>query len=229
MKDIEVKILQHNFNGMPKFLAMLTQRGHNITCMNDLTTLYDKVIDTKPSEYLLSLPHSTIKRMCYMTVAITGLSTKAVSQLRTHATRLTFISTSTQYSAYNKRPNNFVIPNDKKRVFNKAYKNIQIEYNNMIDNGIDRDIASYILPQGLRKALIISGNLDAWQYVLSTRMCKRNTKEVQYISKLIYHEIAKICGKEFCINMEPSCYNGKCKEGKFCCGKPFTEEDLHEN
>jgi len=225
MKDIEVKILYHNFNGMPKFLAMLTQRGHDITCMNDLLELYNKVIDTKPSSYLLSLPHTTIKRMCYMTVAITGLSTKAVSQLRTHATRLTFISTSTQYSKYDTRKNNFLIPSDDSN-FNNAYKNIQIEYNNMINNGVDRDIASYLLPQGLRKALIISGNMDAWQYVLSTRMCKRNTKEVQYICKLIYKEIEKECGKEFCNNMEPSCYKGKCREGKFSCGKPFTDEDL---
>jgi len=229
MKGIEVRILHHNFNGMPKFLAQLTQRGSEITCMNDLMSLYNNVINTKPSKYLLSLPHTTIKRMCYMTVAIVGLSTKAVSQLRTHATRLTFISTSTQYSQYDKRKNNFVIPHDKVRAFNKAYKNIQIEYNNMIDNGIDRDTASYLLPQGLRKALIISGNLDAWQYVLSTRMCKRNTKEVQHICKLIYKEIARICGKEFCVNMEPSCFNSQCKEGKFCCGKPFTEEDLHED
>lgn len=229
MKGIEVRILQHNFNGMPKFLAQLTQRGSEITCMDDLMSLYNKVINTKPSKYLLSLPHTTIKRMCYMTIAIVGLSTKAVSQLRTHATRLTFISTSTQYSQYDKRKNNFVIPHNKVRLFNKAYKNIQIEYNNMIDNGIDRDTASYLLPQGLRKALIISGNLDAWQYVLSTRMCKRNTKEVQYISKLIYKEIARVCGKEFCVNMEPSCFSSHCKEGKFSCGKPFTEEDLHEN
>lgn len=229
MKGIEVRILQHNFNGMPKFLAQLTQRGSEITCMDDLMSLYNNVINTKPSKYLLSLPHTTIKRMCYMTIAIVGLSTKAVSQLRTHATRLTFISTSTQYSQYDKRKNNFVIPHNKIRAFNKAYKNIQIEYNNMIDNGIDRDTASYLLPQGLRKALIISGNLDAWQYVLSTRMCKRNTKEVQYICKLIYKEIARICGKEFCVNMEPSCFNSHCKEGKFCCGKPFTEEDLHED
>lgn len=226
MKDIEVKILQHNFNGMPKFLAMLTQRGHTITCMNNLLSLYNKVIDTKPGEALLTLPHTTIKRMCYMTVAITGLSTKAVSQLRTHATRLTFISTSTQYSAYNERENNFVIPSNKKRKFNRAYKNIQAEYNALLDAGIDKDLASYLLPQGLRKALIISGNLDAWQYVLKTRLCKRNTLEVQHICKLIYKEIEKVCGKVFTIGMEPSCYKSKCTEGKFSCGKPFIDKDL---
>ena len=96
MDNIKVKILEHNFNGTPIFLARMTQRGHLINNMDDLLKLYRDNVNKTPSKDLLKLPHSTIFRMNYLTVAIYGLSTKAVSQLRTHATRLTFMSTSTQ-------------------------------------------------------------------------------------------------------------------------------------
>lgn len=96
MDKIKVRILKHDFDGMPLFLAKLTQRGSQINSMEDLLKLYEENVHKQPSAGLLKLPHTTIQRMCNMTVAIFGLSTKAVSQLRTHATRLTFISTSTQ-------------------------------------------------------------------------------------------------------------------------------------
>lgn len=232
MKNIEVEIIDHNLNGMPKFLAMLTQRGHEMTDMNDLIELHDRVIGDVPSEALLSLPHNTIKRMNSMTVAIVGLSTKCVSQLRTHATRLTFMSTSTQYSAYNERKNNWVIP-EGLDVFDEArmkiaYQGIQEIYNDLIKSGVDKDKAGYVLPQGLRKALIIHGSLDAWQYVISLRLCHRNTLETQHVVKLIYKAIRDTCGEIFVKDMLPNCYYGDCEEGKFCCGQKYKLEELNE-
>jgi len=224
MKQIEVKILDHNLNGMATFLAMLTQRGHKITSMQDIINLYDKIKEKSPSKDLLTLPHTTIKRMNYITIAIVGLSTKAVSQIRTHATRLTFISTSTQYSSYEGRKDNYVIPNGLDDL--KAdYDKIQQMYNDLITKGVDKDKAGYILPQGLRKALIISGNLDAWQYVIQTRLCRRNTEETQHIMRLIYKAIYDI-NPVFVSGMMPTCINNKCREGKFSCGKKLTEQEV---
>lgn len=225
MDKIEVKILDHNLNGMAKFLARLTQRGHLINSMADVEELYNGCVGTAPSEYLLTLPHSTIRRMNYLTVAITGLSTKCVSQIRTHATRLTFMSTSTQYSSFESRENNYTLPQGlsttEEQWLREAYDEVQKVYKSIIDNGIDKDKASYILPQGLRKALIISGNLDAWQYMISLRLCHRNTEETQYVMRLIYDEIKRECGEEFVAGMLPPCVEDKCREGKLCCGKEF--------
>jgi thymidylate synthase (FAD) len=232
MDKIEVKILDHNFNGMARFLARLTQRGHEISCMNDLLKIYKETVHTPPSAMLLTLPHTTIKRMNYMTVAITGLSTKAVSQIRTHATRLTFVSTSTQYSSYEGRKDNYTIPDglseDERHLMNIAFSEVQERYNQLIHSGLDKDKVGYLLPQGLRKALIISGNMDAWQYVLSLRLCHRNTLETQHIMKLIYKEIEKEAGVEYTVGMLPPCAQDQylCKEGKFCCGKKFSKEEL---
>ena len=225
MNRIEVKILEHNFDGTSKFLARLTQRGHLIKGMDDVLALYNDAVEGAPSKYLLSLPHTTIQRMNYLTVAVTGLSTKAVSQLRTHAKRLTFVSTSTQYSDFSGCNDNYVIPDGLDEVvaqqLEAIYKYIQWSYEDLLKHGVDKDKASYVLPQGLRKTLIISGSLDDWAYVMRTRLCQRNTEEVQCIMRMIYDEICTVCGPEYTVNMLPSCVDGHCEEGKFSCGRRF--------
>lgn len=227
MDQIKVKILEHNLNGMPLFLAKMTQRGSEINSMEDLMKLYTENIDKTPSDKLLQLPHTTIFRMCNMTVAIYGLSTKAVSQLRTHATRLTFMSTSTQYSEYTGLDCPYVIPEglteEEKESYKFALKRIHDAYSELYKGGVDKDKAGYLLPQSLRKCLIISGNFPAWQYMLSLRLCNRNTREVQYICQLILEEMTKVCGKVWADQCLPSCVRGKCKEGKFCCGTPYKD------
>ena len=227
MEKIKVKILQQNFNGMPLFLAKMTQRGSQINSMDDLLQLYEENIHKQPSEQLLSLPHSTIFRMCHMTVAIYGLSTKAVSQLRTHATRMTFMSTSTQYSEFTGLDCPYVMPEGLDEnmglVYKTALKQIHDAYCHIYEAGIDRDKAGYLLPQSLRKCLIIDGNFPAWQYMLSLRLCNRNTREVQYICQLILDEMSRVCGKNWANLCLPNCVKDKCKEGKFCCGHKYED------
>ena len=216
----EVKILYHNFDHMPIFLARLTQRGAQISTMDDLMQLYNTTVGKTPSIDLMELPHTTLRRMCYMTIAIVGLSTKAVSQFRTHAKRLTFLSTSTQYSRYDGKENNYVMPVEN-AVIKKFFDEAQENYETLLQAGIDRDVASYLLPQGLKKALVVSGTLADWEYVLSTRLCNRNTKEVQHICELIVGEVIDKCGDVYVANMMPPCVYGKCREGKFSCGHRY--------
>ncbi len=230
MNKIKIVILNHSFNGMPIFLARLTQRGHQINSMNDLLKLYAECIDKEPSKELLSLPHTTIQRMCTMTVAIYGLSTKAVSQLRTHAKRATFISTSTQYSDYSNVEDAFVIPDGlgdaeytKYLYFIDKAKDVQKAYSMLIDCGVDKDDVSYLLPQGLRKCLIVHANFADWKYILSTRLCNRNTREVQYICELILQAMRLQIGDVWADLCLPSCCYDGCKEGKFCCGHKYED------
>ena len=233
MQDIKVAILKHNLDGTPLFLAKLTQRGSEISSLDDLLKLYNDNVYKQPSKQLLSLPHSTIFRMCELTVAIYGLSTKAVSQLRTHATRLTFVSTSTQYSEFTKVQSPYVIPEgltpEQQEIYKQACQDIHNAYITMYDNGVDRDRAGYLLPQSLKKCLVIHGNFPAWQYMLSIRLCNRNTREVQHICELILHEIRTQCGNAWADLCLPNCVNSYCKEGKFSCGHKYVEPQEVKN
>ena len=227
MDKIKVKILNHNLDGTSIFLARLTQRGHLINNMEQLEELYNECKSKTPSKALLSLPHSTIFRMNYLTVAIYGLSTKAVSQLRTHATRLTFVSTSTQYSEFTNQDCPYVIPEglpeNQKTALECTFRDIHNAYTRAYADIKDKDKAGYLLPQALRKCLIISGNFPAWQYVLSLRLCNRNTREVQYICEQILQAINDECGKVWADMCLPNCCISGCKEGKFCCGKRYID------
>lgn len=227
MNNIKVKILTHNLDGTPLFLAKLTQRGNQIHSMDDLLKLYRENLSKTPSLEFMKLPHSTIFRMCNLTVAIYGLSTKAVSQLRTHATRLTFMSTSTQYSEFTNLDLPYVIPDglspDERAQMEDALRDIHIAYKEVYKKIGDKDKAGYLLPQSLKKCLVISGNFPAWQYMLSLRLCNRNTEEVQHICQMILDAIDKECGKVWADVCLPSCVNGKCKEGKFCCGEKYKD------
>ena len=227
MDKIEVKILNHNFDGTPLFLAKLTQRGSQIHSMSELFNLYQENKDKVPSDKFMKLPHSTIFRMCEMTVAIYGLSTKAVSQLRTHATRLTFLSTSTQYSDFASLECPYVIPenltDEQKTMYVEECKRHHKAYIDLYEKTGLKDESGYMLPQSLRKCLIIHGNFPAWQYMLSIRLCNRNTREVQYICQQILNEIDKECGTVWANQCLPPCVEGECKEGKFCCGHKYVD------
>lgn len=226
MNKIKVVILDHNLNGMPVFLARLTQRGHELKSMEDLLDLYNSCIDKQPSKNLLELPHTTIQRMCMINVAIFGLSTKAASQLRTHAARCTALTTSTQYSDFSEVEDPYTIPEgmDFKSYnrFKAALKCMHEEYKALCKD-VSKDTASYLLPQGLRKCMIMHANFPNWQYILRTRLCNRNTREVQYICQLILQEINDKCGKVWADECLPSCHYGKCYEGKFCCGEIYKD------
>lgn len=227
MDKIEVKILEHNLNGMPLFLAKLTQRGSEMHSMDDIMKLYNDNINKTPSDKFLKLPHSTVFRMCEMTVAIYGLSTKAVSQLRTHATRLTFMSTSTQYSDFANMECPYVIPEgltqEQKDIYIEACRKHHKAYIDLYEQTGKKDESGYMLPQSLRKCLVIHGNFPAWQYMLSLRLCNRNTREVQYICQLILDAMDKECGKVWADQCLPPCVNGQCKEGKFTCGHKYVD------
>lgn len=230
MDNIKVRIVRHNLDGTPLFLAKLTQRGSQISSMDDLQALYDDNINKTPSEAFMKLPHSTIFRMCEMTIMIYGLSTKAVSQLRTHATRLTFMSTSTQYSSYVDVEKPYVIPEgltkEQEKEFKEACQKIHQSYIKLYEMGVDKDKAGYLLPQGLKKCLVIHGNFPAWQYMLSLRLCNRNTEEVQHICELILQEITDKCGKVWADLCLPNCLKDGCKEGKFCCGHKYEDKRI---
>lgn len=230
MNKIKVKILQHSLNGTPTFLARLTQRGHLIQSMDALTSLYQECLPCTPSKSLLDLPHDTLFRMCYLTVAIYGLSTKAVSQLRTHAKRLTFLSTSTQYSDYSELECPYVIPANLSETTRSEYvdavKTIHRIYAQTCKQ-IDKDEASYLIPQSLRKCLIISGNYTDWRYVLRTRLCKRNTYETRQIMIQIVEQISQQCGYNWAYSCLPPCITDRCHEGKFTCGKPCKLADFN--
>ena len=235
MYNIEVAVLNEAHDcpaGMMMFLAKLTQRGHNIHCMDDLMKLYnDSIGHHKTAVSVANLPHGTIKRFTPITVAIVGASRRFLAQARTHQVGFNYVSASLQYSDYSGKAD-FVVP----YALIEAAKRDNIDYvqeylhdcSRAMDayKGIarltDNDTAGYAAPQGLRNILIMQANHEAWMHFIRLRGCNRNTVETQYVTMRIWEELLKTeDGEEMFRYAGPDCMYGTCREGKMCCGKPL--------
>lgn len=246
MNKIEVAVIDTSGNAgeMMAFLARLTQRGHNIKCMDDLLELKSKDASQALIGAMAKLPHGTIKRFCPITIAIVGASRRFLAQARTHQVGMTYVSASLQYSDYSGEAD-FVVPyalmeataNGVKmatefvktptQYYLDSCKQGMIDYANLADT-TDNDTAGYAAPQGLRNILIMQGNHQSWDYWIRLRGCNRNTVETQYVTMRIWEELLKTeYGEEFFGNSGADCMPGTCREGKMCCGvsmKPFVKQ-----
>lgn len=246
MRNIEVAVLNEAHDcpaGMMMFLAKLTQRGHNIHCMDDLMKLYYSSIGNhKMAIDVVSLPHGTIKRFTPITVAIVGASRRFLAQARTHQVGFNYVSASLQYSDYSGKAD-FVVPYalmkaDKE--YNEKYGGTLRMYSGMyleqcskamdiysaLAEATDNDTAGYAAPQGLRNILIMQANHEAWMHFIRLRGCNRNTVETQYVTMRIWEELLKTSdGNEMFHLAGPDCMYGMCREGKMCCGNSLNGMD----
>lgn len=236
MRKIEVAVLHEAHDcpgGMMMFLAKLTQRGHNIQCMDDLMKLYnDSMHKHKTAVDVAALPHGTIKRFTPITIAIVGASRRFLAQARTHQIGVNYVSASLQYSDYSGKAD-FVVPyaimEADAKVGNEALSTYYrhkcteaMQAYGDIAEATDNDTAGYVAPQGLRNILIMQANHESWMHFIRLRGCNRNTVETQYVTMRIWEELLKTeDGEEMFHFAGPDCMYGMCREGKMCCGKPL--------
>lgn len=244
MNNIEVAVIDEHGDPakMMSFLARLTQRGHNIKCMDDIYALMEKPSSDKLIESMMKMEnHGTIKRFTPITIAIVGASRRFLAQIRTHSIGLNFVSASLQYSDYSGSAD-FVVPyalmeaddnlayeigmnwaNSRVTTYLDSCK-ASMETYKLLAEETDNDTAGYAAPQGLRNILIIQGNHEAWLHLIKLRACNRNTNETQYVMLRIWEELLKTQDGELMFKYAGAdCAYGSCLEGKMCCGNPWKK------
>ena len=232
MKQIEVKILNpedvQQAEKMMVFCARLTQRGHNIKNMNDLEALLDKDYKESTVKAMTMLPHPTIQKFGVINIAVVGASRRYLSQISRHQNEVKFMSASLQYSDYSDQAD-FCVP------YEILQDGLEEQYlrscwSSMVDykafaSVSGNDAAGYSAPQGLRNILIISASIFQIKHMISQRICNRNTTETKYVMLKIWEELYKLSPNMFSIKTSGAdCQKAcGCREGKLCCGKPFTK------
>ncbi len=240
MKEIEVKILNPSViadaENMMVAMARLTQKGHTIQSMSDLEALLAKPYKVSTAKTMLELPHPTIKQFATINVAIVGLSRRALAQITRRRVGVTFMSSSLQYSDYTDSAQ-VVVPYELTKLdyegemyikhgvanwYTKEYiktcKQAILDYETAIKYGVPHDAAGYMMPQGLRGVLIISGTPQTFIEMCSQRTCNRNTLETQYIMLRIWEMLHAI--SIMFENSGPTCMTkGICQEGNMFCGE----------
>lgn len=206
------------------FAARLTQRGHKINTMEDLTALYEKSFSIDTVTAISKLPHPTVQKFAVITVAVVGASSRFLAQITRHQSEVKFMSASLQYSNYAGQAD-FAVPYEIlaapkaiQEMYLQSCKSDMDCYEKLCAVGIGHDAAGYATPQGLRNVLIISAMPYQWKHIIGQRVCRRNTDETRIVLLKIWQELYTLSPRLFSPALAgPFCQQDKYLEGKMTC------------
>ena len=172
---------------------------------------------------------STFEHVSF-TFGIDGLSRVASHQLVRHRVA-SFSQQSQRYVKMSGDPEAVIVPPSVKSnpealaVFNEAVMKSQEAYRLMVEAGIPKEDARFILPHGHSTRLVMTMNARELHHFFSLRLCRRAQWEI--------HELARkmliLCREKAPVLFEkagPSCIFGRCSEAR-TCGRPYKDmEDL---
>ena len=172
---------------------------------------------------------STFEHVSF-TFAIDGLSRVASHQLVRHRLA-SFSQQSQRYVKMKYDPEAVIIPDaiknnpEAEKIFIEAVKKSQEAYKNLIELGIAKEDARFILPHGHSTRLVLTMNARELHHFFSLRLCRRAQWEIHELAR----QMLALCREKAPVLFEkagPACIFGKCNEAR-SCGRPYKNmEDL---
>ena len=186
----------------------------------------EKNLSRKLISELFSIGHTSTFEHVSFTFGIDGLSRVASHQLVRHRLA-SFSQQSQRYVKMNYDPEAVVIPPSIKNnpealeIYLDAIKNSQETYKKLIELGISKEDARFILPHGHSTRLVVTMNARELHHFFSLRLCRRAQWEI--------HELARrmliLCREKAPVLFEKAgcaCIFGKCTESR-TCGNPYKD------
>ncbi len=168
---------------------------------------------------------STFEHVSF-TFGIDGLSRVASHQLVRHR-MASFSQQSQRYVRMSPDPEAVVIPPsvasnpEAMKLYTDSIRHSQETYRALIEMGITKEDARFILPHGHSTRLVLTMNARELHHFFGLRLCRRAQWEI--------HELARkmlvLCREKAPVLFEragPSCIFGKCEEAR-TCGKPYRD------
>ena len=168
---------------------------------------------------------STFEHVSF-TFGIDGLSRVASHQLVRHRVA-SFSQQSQRYVKMNYDPEAVIIPpsvqnnSEALKIYNESVKKSQESYKNLIELGIKKEDARFILPHGHSTRLVMTMNARELHHFFNLRLCRRAQWEIQELAK----KMLILCREKAPVIFEkagPSCIFGNCTESR-TCGKPYKD------
>lgn len=196
------------------------------------TALKKKITPEKRAKLIaqvISSDHtSTIEHVSF-TFAIEGVSRVLTHELVRHR----IASYSQQSQRYVTAENfRFIIPPSIKsnKQALKIYKKLIIEdqkiYNDLLNLGIVKEDARFVLPNGAETKIIVTMNARSLFNFLRRRMCNRAQWEIRTLAQKMHTLLMKVAPNIFKY-AGPTCKTEKiCWEGKLNCGLPNIKQDI---
>ncbi len=166
--------------------------------------------------------HLSVIEHASFTYALEGISRIATHQLVRHR----LASYSQQSHRYTKiKQNSFIIPpsiednKDALDLYENSIKNNLEIYNKLIEMGIKKEDARFVIPQGVSSSIIVTMNARELMHFFTLRCCVRAQWEIRNAA-IEMLKLAKTKAPVIFENAGPACVRGKCPEEKPCNNIP---------
>ena len=111
-------------------------------------------------------------------------------------------------------------------IFWSSVCNSKDDYKNLLENNIPREDARYVLPNATATRMIVTMNARALLHFFNLRCCNRAMREIRELANAMLDLVKKIAPTLF-EKAGASCVSlGYCPEGRMCCGRAPTLQDL---
>jgi thymidylate synthase (FAD) len=187
----------------------------------------------KTDEYLEAIiksGHLSILEHNVFVFYVSGISRVTSHQL----VRKRIASFSQQSQRYVSAENfEYITPDEiNKSTFGEKYKEIVNQthelYQEMVNNGIPKEDARYILPSATSTQLIVSMNGHSLIDLLVRRICERSQWEIRELAEMMLEEVKMVAPAIF-KNLGAFCdFYGYCPENSHSCGRMPTIDELKE-
>ena len=133
--------------------------------------------------------HLATLRFAHATFHVTGIS-RACSHQFVRSKHLDFLQRSQRYCS--EKETDFVYPsNDKGEVYEEVYLHCLEAYQELINRGVKKEDARFVLPEATTTELIVTGNFQAWLDFIELRADKHAQWEIREVARTINNTLAK--------------------------------------
>jgi thymidylate synthase (FAD) len=167
---------------------------------------YGNDVSDKGIQHIIDSGHLSVLEHCYASFEV-ECSVRVLGQLTRHR-HLSFTCKSARGSKFDV----LELPHGDFAVFKDLSGVVMIPYQKALEEGVPEQDAAYLLPQGVRTSIVVTGNFRAWFEYLPKRLCRRAMPEHRELAEQIHKELAKAVPEVFdrgfmnCLNCnERSC------------------------
>ena len=120
------------------------------------------------------------------------------------------------------KPQTICENNDASQAFDQALDACVKAYHTMIDTGVPKEDARYILPNATESKIVITMNARELLHFFELRCCRRAQHEIRELAHKMLELVRPTAPYIFATAGAP-CVSGPCKEGKMSCGNPYPK------
>ena len=221
---IKVKLLEYTPEP-ERVVAMAARLCYSASGAEELSERLSEAEVQKMVKKMVALGHaSTIEHVSF-TFGIEGVSRVLTHQLVRHRIA-SYDQQSQRYVAAHGfqyiTPPTVEANSVAKERFDKLLSEIRSAYDDLVEMGIPKEDARYVLANATETKILVTMNARALLHFFNLRCCNRAQWEIRDMAYKMLAEVKKVAPTLF-HNAGASCVNtGRCPEGELTCGK-FAE------